>query len=235
MTRTCGVVLATDDLLYLGDPGKDKVFQERKSFSRLDFADEEFAVSITDSDSLLLTIDLVSTSDIVVGFTIRQETREAVVLSVDSATKITVDVVRSWTVATATVFEPIQNIIEWVLVDAANPGIMKHFRNVALILNDANFETVDVSIKGTWSGFETETLSSLDVGGAWGLFPWGSLPWGQSNKGKQPLLVGVPLSATRAHWIFVRAEIKQAFTSFSISGISVMYSIMSERFGRHGD
>jgi hypothetical protein len=46
-SQTCGLVRTTDDLLYLGDGTQNIINQERKTYTRTDYADRDFPVDLT--------------------------------------------------------------------------------------------------------------------------------------------------------------------------------------------
>lgn len=46
-TQTCGIVLDTDDKLYEGSGDRNLIEQERKDFSRTDYADRDFEISLS--------------------------------------------------------------------------------------------------------------------------------------------------------------------------------------------
>jgi hypothetical protein len=72
-TNTCGIVGATDDVLYLGAGDTNFIEQERKSFTRLDYADREISKTLTTTGYQGATIQLDVVTDIKVGDVIFQE------------------------------------------------------------------------------------------------------------------------------------------------------------------
>lgn len=66
-TNTCGIVNPTDDRLYLGAGDTNFIEQERKSFTRQDYADRQFDVTINKSTFSGNTIILPVVSNIAVG------------------------------------------------------------------------------------------------------------------------------------------------------------------------
>lgn len=71
-TNTCGVVSLADDKLYLGAGDTNYLEQERKSFSRLDYADREIAGVIQDGFVSGSTLKLSNYQDVSVGDSIVQ-------------------------------------------------------------------------------------------------------------------------------------------------------------------
>lgn len=66
-SATCGVVNPATDSLYLGAGDINFLEQERKTFSRLDYADREFVLQLTDGNYSGSTIKFADVSDIEVG------------------------------------------------------------------------------------------------------------------------------------------------------------------------
>jgi hypothetical protein len=72
-TNTCGIVGATDYVLYLGAGDTNFIEQERKSFTRLDYADREVSKTLTTTGYQGATLQLDVVTDIKVGDVVFQE------------------------------------------------------------------------------------------------------------------------------------------------------------------
>ena len=66
--------------------------------------------------------------------------------------------------------------------------------------------------------------------GGWGNFAWGTQPWGGVLGGMQPIRAYVTPNQSRGSWLNVGLTSNQAFTSFSLQGISLIIEQVSERF-----
>lgn len=71
LSKRCGIVNVADDLLYLGPNDFNKIEQERKSFTRSDFADRELSLtlaagSITEEEITLTSVTNISVGDVIV-------------------------------------------------------------------------------------------------------------------------------------------------------------------------
>jgi len=227
MDRSCGIVNKRDNKLYMGHPTNDYVYQERKDFDTSDYADEEYAVNIVSSDGF--TVTLTSTSVVQLGYTLKQGGRESVVESIDGNI-LTLDKSLSWFVGAANVFKPILTEVQWVPADIENPGILKQFREITLLFRDAAFNSAEVSFSTNFATDPTVVTIVPQAVGAWGTFPWGTVKWGGGVGGQQPIRTYVPLDKQRAVWLNVAVSSEQAFTSFSLAGISIQFNPMSERF-----
>lgn len=69
----CGIVNYSDDKLYLGAGDTNYIEQERKTFSRIDYADREISSTISNSSYTNDIIQLSSVSDLEVGDVVYQE------------------------------------------------------------------------------------------------------------------------------------------------------------------
>jgi hypothetical protein len=227
MNRTCGLVNDQDNKLYMGHPTNDSVYKERKDFTRTDYADEEYEVTITNVDEDVLTLS--STTVVTVGMTIQQDFLEAIVTAIDND-DITVNKVLDFTNGAATVYTPILYKLQWTPIDLKNPGLLKQFVETTFIFRDASFDQLEVSFGTNFSSLSSETIIEPDKGGGWGTFPWGTIPWGGIGGGMQPIRTLVPLEKQRANWLNMGLEGAQAFTSFSLEGVSLIAYPMNSRF-----
>jgi hypothetical protein len=226
MDRTSAIINPVDDKLYLTNPVNKRVYVERKEFNLNDFADEDYPVTITSSNGLSIT--LANAQEAKVGRSIKQGAKIALITAKTGNT-ITVDRLQSWNNGSAGVYEPISNLVTLNPNDCNNAGILKRFREVSLVFADASFTKIDVRFSTNLSKFtEMVTLNPQPENG-WGDFPWGNASWGGGVGGQQVLRTYVPLEKSRAHWLNVSIQLKQAFSSFGLSGISLQFNPMRER------
>lgn len=228
LSKCTGIVNKRNNKLYLGDPVNNFVYQERKDYASTDYADESYAVAIVSSSAFEVT--LTSTTAVDAGMTLLQSGREAVVLSVDSATVITVSQELAWLAGAATVYTPIRNTAEWIEEDADNPGIIKHWQECTLLFRDARFRVLNVAFSTNFNPVPEEIEIVPVRSGGWGTFPWGALPWGSSSAGSQPIRTYVPRNSAMSHWIIISIELNQAFQSMGLEGISIPFNPGSTRF-----
>jgi hypothetical protein len=222
---TCGIVLANK--LYYGDED-GKVFQERKDFSLSDYQDDEYPITITSSTGL--TVNYTGSASVVEGMVLKQGSLEATVTAFSTGV-LTVDVVKAWSNASATLYEPIFCEMEWAQESGGNPGVLKRFREITLIMRDSSFRSLDIGFTTNFALVPEYTTVEAELEGGWGSFPWGSLPWGGGSAAKPvPIRTYVPLEKARGMWMYLRVRSEKAKTNFAISGASIIYSPMSERF-----
>jgi hypothetical protein len=98
------IVGDSDNKLYVAsaDSTVPYIFQERKAYSNMDYADDEFSVQVTGQSGKTLT--LVSSANVLVGYTLSQGTtgKNSVVTAVPDSTHVTVADLYTWDFAPAT-------------------------------------------------------------------------------------------------------------------------------------
>lgn len=230
--RTCGVIGSRDGKLYTGEINDDlsQIFvrQERKDFSRSDYSDLEVPktiVSFTD-----FTIELDSTTEIDVGWTVKQgNVREAVITEIVDATHITVDkddII--WDLAECIIYEPILTMIKLVPFTGGNVGVLKQAQECTYLFDDASFNQITVGFQSNFSSRNSFLLSSTSQG-SWGGFPWGTLPWGGGIGGRQPIRTYIPFEQQWGLWHNLDMTLNQAFESMAFMGISIIFENMDTR------
>lgn len=226
MDRSAGIVLPSDGKEYMGNPSDLYVYQERKNFDRTDYADREIDVTIVSSDGLEVVID--DTSELSEGDVLKQDDLESVIVDVIDSTTLEVSMNLDWTPGDATVFQLIPARIQWVLNSAGNPGILKHFQEATFFFKNAPFYTVNVGFNTDLVDTDNEVELSAS-GQGWGQFPWGMRPWGVPGGRALNIRTLVPLECQRASWVNVSVENMEAFSNFSLAGVSIQFEPMSSR------
>jgi hypothetical protein len=227
MSRTSAIVNPSDDKLYLTNPVNKTVYVERKEFNLNDYADEQYPVTITSSSGLEIT--LANATQATVGRSIKQGVKTALITATNGNV-ITVDSLQAWNNGSANVFEPITNLVTFNPNDAQNAGILKRFREMAFVFADASFSSITVKFTTNFSKTSESVTLSPSSENSWGEFSWGLAPWGGGVGGQRVLRTYIPLEKARANWINVSVELKQAFNSFGLSGLSLQFNPMKERF-----
>lgn len=72
-SNTCGLVLSSDDRIYLGSAIRPYIEQERKNLERQDYSDRDFLLSIVDNSVTDTTITISNADEIEVGDVVVQE------------------------------------------------------------------------------------------------------------------------------------------------------------------
>lgn len=228
MDRTCGVVNTSINKLFMAQAETGQIMIERKSYTNADYADEQYNVVIASVDSLT-QVTLVSASLVVAGMTLVQGFRQAYIESVNGNI-LTITRTLSLTTGAAIVYTPIDNFIQWAPIDCENPGILKQFSEISLFFRNAAFREIDAGFSSNVSiGNLVVPLTKTNASGGWGNFPWGEEPWGGALAGQAVLRTYVPREKQRASWIVINLRTQEAFTGFSLQGISLIFNSMSSR------
>lgn len=227
MNRTCGIVSPTVDKLFMAETDSGQIFIERKSFTSADYADEQYTVDIDSIDSAT-EITLVDATNIVAGMTLVQDLTTVQIEEVDGDV-LTVSSTSDLVEGDAIAYTPIMNKIQWLPIDTENPGMFKQFSEISLFFKNAAFLEIEAGFSSNASiGFQEVTIQNTAVN-AWGEFPWGEAPWGGAPSGQVVLRTYVPREKQRANWLLLYLETEQAFTGFSLQGVSLNFKPMSTR------
>jgi hypothetical protein len=205
----------------------DYIVQERKGDGLNDYADDSFDNIITAVNGLY--ISFTTLDGLVVGNTIKQGVLTAKIIDING-TIATIDAVTAFTAATSDIYTPIQCLVEWVVDDSGNSGMLKHYQEATLIFEDALFTSVDF---GTSSNFdEGREYVTLSVRSAysWGNGPWGNFIWGGAVGGKQAIRTMISKRHRRAIWISLSVRLSNCFSSFDFNGLTYEAQGMTRRF-----
>jgi len=249
----------TEHRLYLtsADPAYPYVFQERKSFTRLDYADIELPVTIVAYDNTQTppVVTLSSTAAVTVGWSLAQLVlvggvptsilNLSVITRVIDATHINVTDAVNWDlsgISLTTVEQPIPVSVAYCPIIgsgvastgatvAGNPGIIKFFKEIQFFFQNVDFTLVNVSIASDFvAGGAPMALIPTTATVGWGQFAWGQVPWGGNSEFTvQSIRTYIPLSARRAHWLNISLNVEQAMTSFTFGGAVLTYTPVTTR------
>lgn len=212
---TVGYVSTVNDKLYLGyysATGSAPLAVERKDFTRLDYADDSFELSL-----LTVSGDEVTVADatnVVPGMTLKQGDLEALVEQVVGNTLVLSAALPWDTGELATVYTPIPLTVLTVPISGQTPLGTKRFRELNVALSDASFNELTV-------GFKTDLypeVQNVDVAA--------NPVLGQL----QNLRTYVPRNYTLANYLQLRFYLSQAFTSVGINGYALDEQATLTRF-----
>lgn len=228
----CGLVNPVDNKLYFGsvDASSRFVYQERKTYTSADFADNSFPITIV--SSVGKTITVASTATSVVGYKVVQGDFFAEITSIPDLTTLIVDTTQTWAAGAATIYQPIDITLKFVPEPCGNPGIVKHFKEVHSIFSSADFTEFEL---GFYTDFydiinSVTLIPKISPASAWGSGPWGEFPWGGGAPEYQVIRGLVPISQRRGHWLNIVVNYSDALTNFALDGFTLYYSDMSQRF-----
>lgn len=228
MNRTCGIVNTAVNKLFMGEQETGQVLIERKNYTESDYADEQYAVTITVvvSDTVLTLADA---SNVEPGMTLVQSARQFFIEAVDG-NNITIVSSNQVQTGPAIVYTPIMSQIKWSPIDADNPGILKQFSEVTFFFRNAVFREIDATFTSNISLNNSPVpLLNQNNSNAWGVPPWGEFVWGGAPGGETVLRTYVPREKQRSSWLGIALTTNQAFTGFSLQGVSIIYNPMSTR------
>jgi hypothetical protein len=121
--------------------------------------------------------------------------------------------------------------MEWAQESCGNPGILKRFVETTLLMRDSSFKEIQVGYSTNLSLTPEFSTSTPIFEGQYGEEPWGLFPWGGGSSNKPvPVRNYVPLEKGRGSWIYLSVKSQQAQNNFAISGVSLIYVPMTERF-----
>ena len=223
------------------------MFQERKSFTRTDFADIELPITITASSGTNVTV--ASSANAAVGWSLvqflpasTQLKNISIITAIPDSTHVMVADVVSWDTTgtlTTAVEQPIPVAVRYCPITgtgqyvgaSGNPGNIKMFKEVQFMFQNVQFSSVNASFSTDFIG-TTSILPLVPVPATsgWGQFQWGQAYWG----GVDPFAVSsirtyIPLPARRAHWLNISLSLSQAMVGFTYGGCVVVYADTTTR------
>lgn len=228
LSATCGYVF--DGKMYFGG-ANGYIYQERKSYTLSDYKDEDYSVTIQGVTGTSVALD--SVLNVSVGNILYQSGLDSYISAVSGTTGSGVVTVSDtgFVTGSATVYSAIPCLVEWAQESAQNPGILKHFREVTLLMRNSEFEQLDIGFTNSFDDEPEYIEIEPELGGQWGSFPWGALPWGGGLTYKPvPIRTYVPLDKARASWLYLRVRSNKSESNFAIAGASIIFTPMSERF-----
>ena len=229
-TQGTGFVNPTDNKLYFGssDTTSKYVYQERKTYTKFDFADTSYPINIV--SSVGTTITVTSSANLEVGWAVSQGVQVSNITSIPDGTHIVVADNIAWIAGAAAVYQPIPISLEFVPEHCGNPGIVKHFKECHSIFSGAEFDSFDLGFfTDFYENINTVTLIPKNTSG-WGTGSWGVFPWGGGAPRAQVIRGLVPLPQRRGHWLIITIDYADALTTFALDGFVVWYQQMSQRF-----
>jgi hypothetical protein len=226
-----GIVLKSEQKIYLANVGTSQLSAERKDFAYTDFADESTAANIISFSGTTVFLD--SVLNVAPGDMVYQSASvSSVILSVNTSTSsVVVTDTLTWTVGACTLYKAISCLIEWLPFDAANPGELKHFREASLIFKENTFQNGRIGFYSELAG----AVQSIPFSGAslygWGRSPWGSTPWGGASRPANFRTYITP-DQQRCDFLSVQFGVTCVWGRFQLQGLSLILNNVSERVSR---
>lgn len=224
-----GIVNPTDGKLYLLQ--SQQMLQERKTFTFLDYADDELAVTVV--AQVAQVVQLVDTTGINEGDTLFQANDadgiNSVIESVDDATHITILNDETFAAGAALVYTPIHTETEWAPIKLDNPALVKHFQEICVFFRVVDFDSLAISYSTDLIGGISDDVLTPAFGEGWDTIGWDTTGWEGGTGLPQGIRRYIPFGARRARWIVPKITTDQALTSFACTGISIIGEWISPR------
>lgn len=235
LSAGAAIVNPSTNKLYITDASSN-VFQERKSFSNTDYADQSYAITINSISTSASTFTLASSANIVIGDVIQQTvsgTQYSTQVTSNNTTTgvIGVSTTTGFTTGAATNYRSIAQNVQWAPITCGFAQNLKKLSKWQFPFSNANFSSITATFTSDlYITPETATLSPLNAGG-WGVESggFGTVPWGVSTIPEQSIPCNPSLNTSYAHWWIVKLSLTQAFTSLAIDGIMASFDVVSVR------
>ena len=232
---TAGFVRASDGRLYQAtyDVTGSKVYQERKTFTLQDYADDEYDITITGVTTVgdISTITYTGVTPLP-GQTLVQVTGTGTVYSIVESVNLGSFTVpkAAFQVGTAKLYTPIDVRFEIAPMYGDTPNAMKQFPEVSLLLDSDSFSSLSIAFSSDQAlGTAVAQGISNITNGPWGQFPWGLAAWGSLAQESQRVRIFVPAAAQKANWITLTISLRQAFKRMRTSGITIAFRPLTVR------
>ena len=229
---TAGYVRPSDGRPYQAtyDVTGSKVYQERKTFTLEDYADEQYNITITSVTGATLGFTGVTP---VPGQTVVQISGGSIiraqVVTVGAST-FTVNRILPFVNGAATLYNPIDVRFEIAPMYGDTPNAMKQFPEVSLLLDSDSYASLSIAFSSDQAlGTAVAQGISNITNGPWGQFPWGLAAWGSLSQESQRVRIFVPGAAQKANWITLTISLRQAFKRMRCSGITVDFRPLTVR------
>lgn len=234
-TRACTAAIVNKELdrMFVAD-NNGHIFEERKSFTNADYADEEYDVTILSTDTVLNTLTLADSSNTVIGDIIQQTvggTQFSTQVIGNNLITGVVDVrdATGFAAGSAQDYRSIATSITFAPIHGGFAEYVKKFTIWQFYFSNADFNEIACSMSSDFSpGSETVELVPKAFGG-WGTLPWGTFPWGVSDIPAQLIPTWPTKNTNYAHWVVISLNLTQAFTALALDGVSATFDIISTR------
>lgn len=174
------------DKLYFSVADVAKVYRERKTFTSDDYADPDYAVTITAITGSNITFESPSAVPRV-GWVVSQSSPNLLITSVidHGGASYTCETLypapASWLLGPGTLYPNITMRVKWDAWSAQQPGFIKHVRQFNILADNIPGNNTASSVVATFSTDLDSVEEEIEISGGsffWGSSPWGEFPWG---------------------------------------------------------
>lgn len=207
-----------------------QVYIERKTLSDLDYADEEYPVTISGFSGYSVTLS--STSGVGVGMTLGQGNIFSYIANVDHVSNVvTVSDLFNWDTASATVYQPIDMRFTLNPIHGGDPTCVKQFGEMSVVTLASTLSNIQIRFSNDVQ--QTETINPMieqPAGGPYGIGAFGAGPFGGSSEpGYLRTRLLVPGTVQKANWLIAEFAISQSFKRVRFSGLQLVARKISVR------
>lgn len=235
---TSAIVEASTDILYFTKSGASKVYRERKSFSDIDYSDPESTITLDAIAGKTVTFTL-DTPTPFPGWTISQGGTSIAIDSISSVGSIrTATLIHvppaTWVTGSATLYPSVPMSIKWHNWSAAQPGLLKHIRQIDILVDSVASNNTATSLTATFTTDLDGNQDEVDIDSAayrWDTSPWGEFPWGGVGD-TYAYPTYVPRNKQYCRLLNLGVKHSRANEKFSISGCSFTFDVVSERVSK---
>jgi len=245
LSATCGLIFKRDGKMYLGSAqgsadvsGDSFIYQERKTFTSADYADNQYTTTTTTSgvhNTLVIANPTLPPGVIVLpGWSILQASTgsQARIVSVSvgaSYTTLVVDNAPTWAIGPVVLYTPVYSEVQTIQLDCNNPAMNKQFSEMVYMFTVQDFASLTATISSNTAGIPVVDILVPTQRGGWGIDPWGTSAWGGGTLGQGKIRRYVPAAIQRAGWLYINITHAECFTSFGWSGVELFYKQTSTR------
>jgi hypothetical protein len=221
----CAVVVPETDYLYIGRTDTNVLSKERKTYSRWDYVDESFAVTVSSHSGR--TVTLASATGVEVGDLIYQSALCHDIVESVVGNVVTVSGTQSWTNGMSTrCYKAIACDLQFQDNFAGDPHASKHFQYCTY-----HFKTPGISTGVAYFSNElapAESLATMDLSG-WGDTGWGDFAWLQPGGPKNKR---VGCGNSRCSYMSVGFRVTEGLGTWALYGYTLDFEPTSERNSR---
>lgn len=220
------IIMPETDTFFVASTLENSISKERKNYDSTDYSDESFSVTVSAAAGKVVTLG--SAAGIAAGDLLYQsEFAQGLVTAVDSdAGTVTVSTTVSWTPGQSTlVYRGIHNKVLFSEHFAGLPGHLKHWSEVTFHFRTPGLETPIALFASELGPSEEQVPLTLN---GWGEGPWGEFAWAQPV-GPKNARCFIPANATRASYLTVGLDVREARGVWSLYGYSPVVRDMSAR------
>jgi hypothetical protein len=230
---TFAFVRRSDDRIYSLNTS-NYLYQERKDYTESDFADEEYAITISSlptSTSAVIT----PTTNVATGMSIKQGTEIAVIDTWDSGTgTATFAIATAFQPGAATLYTPITCRLEWLPIYGNSPASLKRFKEAIMFFENMN-KSFHVEIYNNFNPTSyISNITAVGTGAPFGTGVFGQGLFGGSLQGNQEVRMFFNPSYMRCLMLNFAIYTDIAFTDFTLYGIGLSYTVADTRFSSGG-